>query len=80
MELVAEVLLNQGRNYYPVFFGGDGYERDQQKVFGDSIKLQLARARDALTARYAKTGEYPNSEVSLRRKSGAGPLIAWRKA
>jgi hypothetical protein len=68
LELVAEVLLNQHRNYYPIFFGNDSYEKDQQKVFGDSVRQQIAEMKAALVTRYLKTGEYPNSAETLQRE------------
>src|SRR6266404_2346235 len=66
LELVAEILLNQSQNYRPSFFGGDSYDFEQQKVFSDLTKSQLAQAKYTLTAHYAKTGDYPNNEVQLR--------------
>jgi A-macroglobulin TED domain/Alpha-2-macroglobulin family/Carboxypeptidase regulatory-like domain/MG2 domain/A-macroglobulin receptor binding domain/Macroglobulin domain MG3/Alpha-2-macroglobulin bait region domain len=67
LDLVAEVLLNQNSSYVPTFFGGQDYEKDPSKVFGDLMRLQLAQVRGALATRYDKTREYPNNESSLRR-------------
>ena len=66
LELVAEVLLNQSRNYYPVFFDGDGYEHDFQGVFRGLINRQLAQVNSALATHYTKSRDYPTSEQSLR--------------
>lgn len=66
LELVAEVLLNQDRNYCPVFFGVDSHERDLQKVFGDPIRLQVEQMKDALATRYSTTKEYPTNADSLK--------------
>ncbi len=66
LDLVAEILLSQSQNYRPSFFGGDSYDGEQQKVFSDLTKSQLAQAKDALTAHFTKTGDYPNTEERLR--------------
>lgn len=66
LELVAEVLLNQSRDYSPTFYGGDEYETEA-KVFGDSIKEELKPLREALATRYVRTAEYPNNDATLRR-------------
>jgi hypothetical protein len=67
VELVAEVLLNQSRDYSPAFYGGDEYETEQAKVFGDSIKEELKPLREALATRYVRTAEYPNNVATLQR-------------
>src|SRR5262249_41559449 len=65
LELVAEILLNQNQNYRPAFFQ-DSYDDQQQRVFGDLTRSQLAPALKALTVRYAVAGEYASKEVQLR--------------
>src|SRR6185503_4098998 len=66
LQLVAEVLLEQNQNYRPVFLGGDSYDREQDRVFAAVTRAQIAPVERALATRYAKTGEYPNSESKLR--------------
>src|SRR5207302_4979351 len=67
LELVAEVLLNLSRDYSPAFYGGDEYETEQAKVFGDSIKEELKPLREALATCYVRTAEYPNNAATLQR-------------
>ena len=67
LDLLAEVLLNRYRNYYPVFYSGDEYPTNLLHVFGNLIGLQLQPVREALHARYLRTLEYPNDEKTLRR-------------
>jgi hypothetical protein len=45
LDLAAEVLLNQSRDYAPQFYEGDQYETDQVKVFGDLIRSNLKSFR-----------------------------------
>ena len=59
MELVADVLLSQRRQSLRTFHGDNQYERDQEAVFGDSIKEQLTPVRVALESRYARTVGIP---------------------
>ena len=66
LDLAAEVMLNQNRNYYPMFFGGASYETDQAKVFKDSITRQLDSVKKALATNYAKSEEYPHTEEHLK--------------
>jgi A-macroglobulin TED domain/Alpha-2-macroglobulin family/Carboxypeptidase regulatory-like domain/MG2 domain/A-macroglobulin receptor binding domain/Macroglobulin domain MG3/Alpha-2-macroglobulin bait region domain len=67
LDLVAEVLINRNRGYYPSFFGSDQYETAQANVFQPLIKEGLKRIKEALNARYVHTAQYPNSEPALRR-------------
>ena len=67
LDLLASILLNQSRDYYPHFYGGDQYELQQAEVFGASIRVQLQPLRDALAAHYKRTAEYPKDDASLRR-------------
>lgn len=65
LDLVAEVMLNQGGEYSPRSFGGDDYDTAQAKIFADWIKKQIEPAKDALTKRYLSKLQYPNNEASL---------------
>jgi len=67
LDLLAEILLNQGRDYYPSFHSSDQYETEQLSVFRDSIKEQLEPVREALVRHYVNTSDYPKDEASLRR-------------
>ncbi len=66
-DLVAEILLNQNREYYPNFHGGDSYDTDQAQVFGPAITEELKPLRDVLTGRYLASAEYPKDDESLCR-------------
>jgi A-macroglobulin TED domain/Alpha-2-macroglobulin family/MG2 domain/Carboxypeptidase regulatory-like domain/A-macroglobulin receptor binding domain/Alpha-2-macroglobulin bait region domain/Macroglobulin domain MG3 len=65
LDLVAEVMLNQGRNYNAQFFGGDQYDSVQAEVFADLIKRQFEPVKDLLTRRYLSKTQYPKDEASL---------------
>jgi hypothetical protein len=66
LDLLAEIMLN--RNIYvPSNTFGEGFTRDQHKVFLAALDKQLKPVRDALDARYARSGEYPRDETTLRR-------------
>ncbi|PYS48774.1 MAG: hypothetical protein DMF68_12140, partial [Acidobacteria bacterium] len=65
--LLAEVLLNKSRNYYPKTFGGDDYALNPVTVFAPLINAQLKLVRDALNAHYKRNMDYPASEADLRR-------------
>ncbi len=67
LDLAAEVLLNQGRDYYPEVFGGDAYEKDPVSVFSGPTSIQLEPLRNALTKIYEKSRNYPVDESSMRR-------------
>ncbi|MDX6498173.1 MAG: hypothetical protein QOG23_1433 [Blastocatellia bacterium] len=67
LDLAAEVLLNQSRDYAPQFHEAEQYETDQVKVFGDLIRSNLKSLHEALTARYLRTSDYPHDEGELRR-------------
>ena len=67
LDLVAAVLLSQSRNYFPTFYGGDQYELELTKFYGDPAKEQIKPIKEALLARYARTAEYPRDEASLKR-------------
>ncbi|HEV8203563.1 MAG TPA: MG2 domain-containing protein, partial [Pyrinomonadaceae bacterium] len=65
LDLVAEVMLNQGRNYTPQFFGGDQYDTSQAYVFAELIKRQFEPVKELLTRRYLSKTQYPDNEASL---------------
>jgi hypothetical protein len=67
LELAAEVLLNQSRDYLPRFDSSEQYETDPVKIFGEMIRSQLHPVEDALSSRYSRTREYPHDEAGLRR-------------
>lgn len=74
LDLLAAVFLNQNNYYRPEFFRSERFETDDKKVFGDTIKQQLEPMQEALAARYARTGEYPRDETSLRRELAASGI------
>ncbi len=67
MDLIAEILLNQNRNYYPNFYHSDEYETEQTPIFTALVKAELKPVFDALNKRYERTLQYPTDETSLRR-------------
>lgn len=67
LDLLAEILLNHYRNYYPAFYHGDEYETDLPRVFGAMINSQLNPVGDALNERYLRTLQHPNDEKTLRQ-------------
>lgn len=66
LELLAEMMLNQGEWYYPHFFGGNRYNKSRE-VFSPVINTQFKPVRAALETRYSKTRQYPTDETSLKR-------------
>jgi hypothetical protein len=67
LDLLAELLLNRYRYYYPVFFDSHQYDTELPLVFGSLINSQLQPARDALYSRYVQTLAYPSDEKMLRQ-------------
>jgi uncharacterized protein YfaS (alpha-2-macroglobulin family) len=67
LDLVAEVLLNQGDNYRPQFHEDEQFDRDQSGVFAELIRASTSSSQQALTDRYAKTQEYAQDESQLRK-------------
>ena len=65
LDLVAEVLLNQGWEYNVRYFGGDEYETAQPQIFAELIKKQLEPVKATLNKRYLGRGQYPGNEASL---------------
>ncbi|HEX5883896.1 MAG TPA: alpha-2-macroglobulin family protein [Pyrinomonadaceae bacterium] len=67
LDLLAEVLLNSYRDYYPVSFYKDDYERFLPSMFGRLINQQLQPLSDSLHTRYVQTLQYPRDPISLRQ-------------
>ena len=67
LDLVAEVLLNQARDYSPWHFSSDEYDSGQSEAFAELIKKQLEPVKDALLKRYLSGSQYPNNDASLDR-------------
>ncbi|HXC71592.1 MAG TPA: MG2 domain-containing protein [Pyrinomonadaceae bacterium] len=67
LDLVAAVLLSQNRDYFPTFYGGDQFEKELTKLYGEPAKQPLKPVKDALANHYLQTAEYPNDDASLRR-------------
>jgi hypothetical protein len=65
LDLVAEVMLNPGRQYTPQYFGGDQYDTVQADVFAELIKHQLEPVKEVLTRHYLSRTQYPNNEARL---------------
>jgi hypothetical protein len=66
LDLLAEIMLNRNA-YAPANTFGEGFTRDQHTVFQGALDKQLKPVREALDARYKRTGEYPRDEATLRR-------------
>src|ERR1700752_1307064 len=72
LDLAAEVLVNQGRGYYPSLFGGS-YERNHKGALEGLIEAELKPLRKALETTYLNSSNYPTDEPTLIRiLSGAG--------
>ncbi|MCA1815698.1 MAG: carboxypeptidase regulatory-like domain-containing protein, partial [Acidobacteria bacterium] len=67
LDSAAELLLQRESYYEPKIFGGDGYTTDQSAVFASLAASELKAARDVISSRYEKAGEYPRDEATLRR-------------
>jgi len=67
LDLVAAVLLSQSRDYFPSFYGGDQYDLELSKFYGDPAKQRLNAVKEALQARYARTTEFPRDDTGLKR-------------
>lgn len=67
LDLLAEVLLNRYRDYYPVYYHKNEYETALIRRFGSLINSQLQPLGDVLQARYFRTLEYPHDLNSLRQ-------------
>lgn len=66
LDLLADVLINQSKHYYPVFYGGQEYETELPKVFAWMTERQAKPIYEALHARYQRTQQYPTDEKTLR--------------
>ncbi len=66
LDLVAEVLLNQARDFSPRVFESAQYGDRQSNVFAELIKNHIDPLKDALGRRYSSKSQYPNNEAVLR--------------
>lgn len=66
LDLVAEVLLNYYRTYYPTFYGGNDYKSELASVFGSTINWQVRPVYEALFSRYSRTLQHPTDEKTMR--------------
>ncbi|HEY0727040.1 MAG TPA: MG2 domain-containing protein, partial [Pyrinomonadaceae bacterium] len=66
LDLLAEILLNENRQYYPTFFRGDEYETELATVFGPLINWEIRPVYEALSSRYLRTLQYPTDEKTMR--------------
>ena len=80
LELVAEILLNQGdyRYYRPKFFGGDEFETDAEEVFKNAISARLKPVEAALFSHYTLKSVYPVDEFDLASSDATCRNRAWR--
>ena len=67
LDLLAEVLLNRYRDYYPVSYHRYEYENDLPQLFGSLINSQLQPLNDTLQARYLRTLQYPHDPNDVRK-------------
>jgi len=67
LSLVAEVILNQGRDFDVTNFGGDHYEDHPATVFGAFIEKQFKPIREALKTNYDHNKTYPKSGPNLEQ-------------
>ncbi|HEY7181781.1 MAG TPA: alpha-2-macroglobulin family protein, partial [Blastocatellia bacterium] len=70
LELVAEILLNQGDDYFrPQFFGGGEFDTDAEEIFKNEISNRLKPIEAAISSLYAMKSIYPADETALRRQT-----------
>ncbi|HEY0762671.1 MAG TPA: MG2 domain-containing protein [Pyrinomonadaceae bacterium] len=67
LDLLAEVLLNQSRDYSPQYFGGGEYDTRPAEIFSLLIDQQMRPVKEALNRRYLSKIQYPTDEATLRR-------------
>lgn len=65
LDLLAEILLQQYRQYNPTFYRGDEYQMELAAVFRSLINRQVGRVYDALSARYGRTLQHPTDEKTM---------------
>ena len=66
LDLLASVLLRNTNHAMPSFYASDEFEQDAARLFGDSIRAQLAPVRANLSDYYARTMKYPANETEMR--------------
>ena len=74
LELLAELLLNQTRDYYPCRNSSDQYETNQLNVFGDEIRAQLEPVKNALVNQYVRNADYPLNLMQLNATLQVGTV------
>jgi uncharacterized protein YfaS (alpha-2-macroglobulin family) len=67
LALVAEVILNQGREFDVTTFGGDSYKNNPATVFDTFIQKQFQPIEQALKSNYRQNKTYPKSEPNLEQ-------------
>jgi hypothetical protein len=67
LDLLASVLLRNSSNNMPQFHSSDEFEDDAYRVFGESLKKQLATVKGVLFDHYLRTLKYPADEQELIR-------------
>src|SRR5215813_11506969 len=69
LDLVAEILLNQGEGWYRQrYFVSDDFETNPKYVFHSAISSQLKTVETALDSHYGLKSIYPTDETTLWRQ------------
>lgn len=66
LDLLAEMLLNEYRQYYPIFFDSDEFRTGLASVFGSLIDRDIGRVYSTLAGRYERTLQHPADEKTMR--------------
>jgi hypothetical protein len=66
LQLAAEVML-AGNYYYPRIYRTSDYRSTAKSIYAEFFKRQFAPIETALKNQYAKTGEHPADNASLRK-------------
>lgn len=66
LDLVADLLINQSKHYYPLFYRGQEYDTELAKVFAWMTERHAKPVYNALHARFQRTQQYPTDEKTLR--------------
>jgi hypothetical protein len=66
LELLADLLLKGSGRYFPMLHSADHYDRNLMTYFRWPTQKQVAPITTALTNRYQRTTEHPNSPESLK--------------
>ncbi len=70
LQLVARILLRGSGGYFVDMNSGNSYRSGPHSVFERILKSQLKPVENALTSRYARTGQYPKNQSMLIRELG----------